>query len=95
VEETETVEASYRKLESNRIDILIDDLYVIKDLIRRLPNDNIRYLSVASSFPFYERTYRVMATKALDDAPEIIRKLNLGLDKIVKNGTYERILKKY
>lgn len=95
VEETETVEASYQKLELGRIDLFIDDIYVVKSILRKKPTEKIKYAKFSSSISFSTREYRIMVTKAQEDSLKILERINLGLGIIRKKGLYQSILSRY
>jgi polar amino acid transport system substrate-binding protein len=93
VETTETIDLSMKKLQSGRIDFLIEDSYVINELLKQYRDNQIVVLK--KQILFLDRDYCLMATKNNSNSSEIINLFNKGIRKIKSTGEYRRIIEKY
>lgn len=83
-----------RKLFRNRVDLIAMAIPVFKyeyNQIRRNKKNNVVILRpLLASQPIY-----IMVGRALPDGEKIIADFNRGLDAIIKDGTYDYLLKKH
>jgi len=93
VETTETIDQSMKKLISGRIDFIIEDTNVIKDLLRRYPNAKI--VEFETNIINLDREYRLMFTKKSTVSFELIKRLNRGIQILRATGEYQIIVAKY
>ncbi len=61
VETTETIDLSMKKLQSGRIDFIIEDSYVINELLKQYQDNQI--VVIKKQILFLDRDYCLMATK--------------------------------
>jgi polar amino acid transport system substrate-binding protein len=93
VETTETVDLSMKKLQSGRIDFLVEDSYVINELLKQYQDKSIILLD--RKIIALDRDYCLMVTKNQRNSVEIIDLFNVGIKKIKNTGEYQRIVEKY
>ena len=93
VEMTETIDMSFKKLQSGRIDFIIEDYYVISHLLSKYNDQNI--LLVNKKILNLDREYCVMITKKETNTIDNLKLFNKGLQIIHNNGLYQSIIAKY
>ncbi|MBN2569711.1 MAG: transporter substrate-binding domain-containing protein [Deltaproteobacteria bacterium] len=93
VETTETIDLSMKKLQSGRIDFIIEDSYVINELLKQYQDARIVVLN--KKILFLDREYCLMVTKRNKNSQDIIELFNKGIRKIKSSGEYGRIIVKY
>ena len=81
-------------LERNRIDFTLIDELVGWDLVRKIFPDDLDSYGVASK-PESGSAFHLMISPLYPNAKEITKRFNLGLQKIIENGIYQKILDKY
>lgn len=94
VETTETIDLSMKKLQFLRIDFIIEDTYVIKELLRSF-NDNSIIELKNISYLFPNKDFRIMFTKNNKNSQKYLEQLNRGLKIIRSNGEHQKIIQKY
>jgi len=93
VETTEIIDLSMKKLQTGRIDFIIEDFYVITDLIKRYHDKRI--VEFEKNVIKLDREYCVMVTKNNNHSLEYIKKINKGIKIIKSTGEYQSIVAKY
>jgi polar amino acid transport system substrate-binding protein len=98
VEEVQVVEQNLKKLETGRIDCVIDDRPVLfLALARSYPEGSGR----RSQFWFADTAfgpaaeYKLLVSRKYPGSEELLERFNTGLRRIKQSGEYQRILKKY
>lgn len=95
VEEVQDVSQNFKKLEENRIDIIIDDVLVIKYSIAKLyGSDTLKFEFSDKSFG-NKANYKLMVSKKYPNSVQLLTKFNAGIRTIISNGTYNRIIRDY
>lgn len=98
VEEVQAVEQNIKKLELNRLDVVIDDRPVLFMATKKFCGSDVAKLS---QFHFTDKDfgsnkeYKLMVSKKYPGSRELLNKLNTGLKAIKASGEYQKILKKY
>ena len=96
--EVQTVDQNIRKLESDRIDCLIEDRPVIYQALKNVFGSDTGKLD---QFQFMEKgfgdatEYKLLVSMKYPDARELLEKFNAGLKKIKASGEYQKILKRH
>ncbi len=98
VEEVQTVEQNIKKLELNRLDVVIDDRPVLFMATRKYCGSDAAKLS---QFHFTDKDfgsnkeYKLMVSRKYPGSRKLLSKLNAGLKAIKASGEYQKILKKH
>lgn len=95
VEETETIEMSLRKLETNRIDFIVEDRNIVRNLLRITENSDIVLCDDSLGATLPKRDYRVLVSRALPSAEALLRRFNRSLAEFIKSEEYRKTLAKY
>ncbi len=95
VEATEVIDQSIKKLRSGRLDLVVEERIVTFDAVKRLfPNE-------IDKFEFYEKNFQdglswgLMISRKYPDGERIMHQFNEALKSIRKDGTLDKIYKKY
>lgn len=95
VEATSTLDQSIKKLSRGRIDFYLTEQMVFNDAIKRLyPADVNHYKRLAKPYGA-KRPNGIMVSKKFPNAESFLKRFNQALQRIKKNGTYDRIVKPY
>jgi polar amino acid transport system substrate-binding protein len=98
VEEVQNVDQNIMKLESNRLDCVIEDKPVLYQALKKVYGSDLDKLN---QFQFVERgfgettEYRLLVSRKYPNSKDLLEKFNAGLRKIKVSGRYQKILKKY
>lgn len=84
VETTETIDLSMKKLQSGRIDFIIEDSLVIKDLLKRYQDQRI--VLINRKIIDLDREYCIMVTKTSTNSLDYLERLNKGIKLIHNSG---------
>lgn len=95
VEETETIEASLKKLLHGRIDMIIDDVHIVDAMRMASGAGNLVVLPLGDDFGFATRVYRVMISRRYPGYEALTRRIDEGIAIIRKNGTLDAIVARY
>jgi len=83
------------KLKLGRIDLYVDDYFVLTDAIRRLyADDREKFIILPKVFGGKQANY-VMVSREYENASQVLKKFNAGLTKIKDNGVYTKIVTDY
>lgn len=91
--ESSTLENSLGALINNRLDFIIEANTVINYLLDEKFKNNKNKIIELDTLNYQE--YKILISKKVKDKDDILSAFNTGLEKIKKNGTYSKILKKY
>jgi polar amino acid transport system substrate-binding protein len=98
IEEVQTSEQNLKKLETGRLDAVIDDRAVLLHALKTLYGSDPAKLS---PFRFMKKSfgaasnYRLMVSRRYPHAKELLERFNAGLKKLKATGEYKAILKKF
>jgi ABC-type amino acid transport substrate-binding protein len=79
------------RLLSNQIDFMLVDALLIQYLLKYQFNDVTEYLEIGKT-PILVKSLHFVIRKEVDDAENIIAKFNEEIQKMIAEGTYNRIL---
>lgn len=91
--ESSSLKNNLNALINNRVDFIIESSPVIDNLLLNEFKDKANQLEEIDVFS--EKDFFIMISKKIKDSNVIREDFNRGLEEIKKNGTYDKILKKY
>ena len=96
--EVQNVDRYLQYLESDRLDLVIDDRAVIYQALKKYyssePDKMNQFRLIKVGFGVGAE-YRLMVSTKYPNTKELLEKFNTGLNKIKASGQYKKILKKY
>ncbi len=87
-------DSNFLKLLTGKVDFILEDELVGKDLVKRIAPDQLSKLKTLKP-AFNTFDLHLMISKTFPGADELTKKFNEGLTKIRASGDYKKILAKY
>lgn len=97
IDNTPDIEAAFKKLNANRVDIVIEDQaagFAVAKMVIPGNTSNIMVFDTPYGDPA-GNNYYLKVSKTFKGSADILNKFNQGLMKIQKSGDYAKIVKKY